>query len=123
MFIDQLCHLKHTDLFFAVKDFFKLVIGVDHALVLAILQSIFVDIIPDLIRDFLAWNRLGANYGSQRSIRLQRLLQRGTAVTLSRSLLSRGFLRWGFLSWGLLNWSLLNWSLLSWGLLRWGLLR
>ena len=74
VFIDQLCHLKHTDLLFAIKDFFKLVIGVDHALVLAVLQSVFVDIIPELIRNFLARNRLSANYGPQRSIGLQRLL-------------------------------------------------
>lgn len=51
MFGDEFVHLKHIDDRFATEDFLESIVGVDIALVSAILKSLGLDISPQLLDD------------------------------------------------------------------------
>ena len=55
VFVDQLGHLKHIHLFFAVKDLPELIIRIDHPFVLGVLQFIFFDISPQPLDHLSPW--------------------------------------------------------------------
>src|SRR5690349_1909208 len=43
---DQLCHLEHRDLAAAAEDDLELVVSIDHAALLGILESVPLDVLP-----------------------------------------------------------------------------
>jgi predicted enzyme related to lactoylglutathione lyase len=59
--VDQSGHLEHRDLILPAEDDAKLVIGVDHPLVLLVLEPVGFDVVPDLLGHFAARHRLTAN--------------------------------------------------------------
>ena len=51
---DQLCHLEHRHLLLAAKDSLELVIGVDVALVLGVLEPVLLDVNPETLGELTA---------------------------------------------------------------------
>ncbi len=49
---DQLGHFEHAYRLFAAEDLLQLLVGVDVALVLGILQAVFLDVFPQLLHYF-----------------------------------------------------------------------
>ena len=47
--VDQFGHFEHAHLFLAVKDSLQLVIRVDHAFVLGVLQVVLLNVGPNLL--------------------------------------------------------------------------
>ena len=63
MSADELGELEHRDLLFAEQGA-QLVICINIATVLGILQVVFFDVVPDFLGDFGAWDCLGTDDGS-----------------------------------------------------------
>ena len=68
----QACHLEHGDLLFA-EYFGQLLIGIDVAFVLGVLQIVGLDVVPQLLDHFSTGQRAGTHYGSQFGAGFQRL--------------------------------------------------
>ena len=68
----HLGQLEHRDLSFAAKEYFQLGIGIDHALILLVLQIVAADVIPDLLDDLSSWNAFASNYSSKSRTRSER---------------------------------------------------
>src|SRR5688572_8412627 len=58
---DQLRHLEHVDRRLTAEDALQGRIGLDHALVLDVLQLVLLDVGPQLLRDLGPRDRLGAD--------------------------------------------------------------
>src|ERR1700681_1086261 len=86
MFVDESGHLEHGDLA-ATEDRTEVLVSVDHAAVLRILETLPLDVLPELLRDFRARHRRAANYRGEIAARLHRLHER----RVGRALLARGF--------------------------------
>src|SRR3954451_789236 len=54
----QLRHLEHVDDFLPAEDRLQVVVRVDHALVLLVLEPVLLDVSPQLLRHLGARNRL-----------------------------------------------------------------
>src|SRR3989338_6900446 len=54
-------HFKHANLFFTVEDGFERIICIDESSLLLILESVLLDILPELLGEFCAWEWFGAN--------------------------------------------------------------
>jgi len=76
VFADQLGHFKHGDGFLAAEDILQRVVGVDVGAFLLILQAIFLDVGPQLLRHFRAWDRLAADDQGEFGVGLYRLHER-----------------------------------------------
>src|SRR5438445_8211801 len=74
--VDQRSHLEHRDLLLAAEDLFQIVVGVDHPLVLLVLQAVGLDVVPHLFGDLAPRNRFAAN--DRRQIRTRLHLSRKT---------------------------------------------
>src|SRR5712692_7050186 len=61
MLVDQRGHLEHRDLLLAAEDLFQIVIGVDHPLVLLVLQAVGFDVVPHLLGNLAPRYRFAAN--------------------------------------------------------------
>jgi hypothetical protein len=62
---NELCHLKHRDLLFAIKDRPHWFVSVDHSLLLGVLQFVGLDIVPQPLCQFGPWERAQTNYHRQ----------------------------------------------------------
>ena len=67
---DQFGHLEHIDLFLAAEDRFKLLVGVYHPSILAVLQAVLLDVGPEFLGDFGARHGLAADDRCQGFVRL-----------------------------------------------------
>src|SRR5688500_16212513 len=88
---DELRHLEHRDLALAIEYRAKLVVRVDHAALLRILKSVPLDVLPQLLRDFGAWNRRAADDGRKGGVELHRPHERRVGFALRATTL-RGLL-------------------------------
>src|ERR1700687_712420 len=86
VFVDESGHLEHGDLT-AAEDRTEVLIGVDHAAVLRVLETFPLDVLPELLGDFRAWHRGAADYRGEITARLHRLHE----CRVRRALLARGF--------------------------------
>src|SRR5687767_4346535 len=86
VFVDEPRHLEHGDLA-AAEDGTEVLVGVDHAAVLIVLQTFPLDVLPELLRDFRAWHRRAAHHRGEIGARLHRLHE----CRVRRALLTRGF--------------------------------
>src|SRR5579859_3103654 len=86
--IDQRRHLEHRHLFLSTEDLLQVVVGIDHALVLLVLQTIGFDVIPNLLGHFTARNRFASNDRREVGARLN-LCSEALAATLSTGTLFR----------------------------------
>src|SRR5262249_41211371 len=66
---DQLGHLEHRDRALAAEDRLELVVGVDHALVLLVLEAVALDVAPDLLGDLGARHRARSDHRRERGAR------------------------------------------------------
>lgn len=73
VFVDEFCHFKHVHCFFCAENFLKLLIWIDIALVLRILQVVFLDVRPELFSHFCTWDWCRADYSSEVCARFHRL--------------------------------------------------
>ena len=73
---DELGHLEHADLLFAVKHGLQSVVGIDLGFLLRILQSVFANVNPKLFGQFGTRQRLFADHFRQLIIWLNRLHER-----------------------------------------------
>ena len=86
----QLRHVEHADLRLAAEHRLELVVGIDCAAVLCILQVVLLDVLPELLHDFRARHRLVADDGRELRARRERLHKRSVRRTL-RGLLCPAF--------------------------------
>src|SRR5215813_2849506 len=94
MLVHQLRHLEHVDGRFAAEYRLQRAIGVDHPLVLLVLEAVFLDIGPEPLGDLRAWNRLGADDVREGAVRRHGPHERSVRGALaSTSLLLRTFSR------------------------------
>lgn len=49
--VNELGHLEHGDLSFAAKNCFQCIVGIDHALVFAVLKTVLLDVSPDFLNN------------------------------------------------------------------------
>src|SRR5258706_9142661 len=91
--VDQLGHLEHRDLRLAPEDRLELVVGIDHSLVLLVLQRVALDIAPDFLGDFGAWHRVRADDRSEHRARHHRLHECRIGLALLACRLLRLLLR------------------------------
>src|SRR3954465_2001389 len=78
----QLGHLEHVDRRLAAEHGLQRVVGLDHALVLLVLEAVLLDVRPELLGDFGARHRLRADHFSELVARLNRLHERGVRLPL-----------------------------------------
>jgi hypothetical protein len=71
--VDQLGHLEHRHLRLAAEHRLQLVVGIDHATVLLVLQAIALDVAPDLLGHLGARHGARADDGAERCARVHRL--------------------------------------------------
>src|SRR5262245_31949946 len=71
--VDELGHLEHRDFALAAEDDFELVVRVDHAALLLILQPVPLDVLPQLLRHFGSRHRTRANHRTERGVGLHGL--------------------------------------------------
>ena len=88
MLIDKFGHLEHADLLFAVEDRLKLIVTVDHAPILRVLQVILLYIGPYFSGYLRARQRLITDDGTQRGIGLHGLHKRSVELIFSSFFLS-----------------------------------
>jgi hypothetical protein len=62
---DELGHLEHADLGLAAEDGLEGGIGVDHLPVLLVLETVLLDVVPELLGELRAGQRLGADDGGE----------------------------------------------------------
>ena len=67
---DELGHLEHGDLGLAAEDGLKERVGVDVAPVLGVLETVFLDVVPDFFGELAAGDRGGADDGRKNGVRL-----------------------------------------------------
>src|SRR5712691_2227345 len=70
MLVDQRGHIEHRDLLLAAEDLFQIVIGVDHPLVLLVLQAVGFDVVPHLLGDLAPRNWFASDNRRQVRARL-----------------------------------------------------
>src|SRR6185437_11242976 len=80
--VDELGHLEHRDLALATEYRLELVVGVDHATLLRVLEAVPLDVAPELLRDLGAGHHAAADYRTERRIRLHWLHERRVRRTL-----------------------------------------
>src|SRR4051812_40655450 len=68
--VDELRHLEHRDLALAAEDRAELVVRVDHAALLLVLQAVPLDVLPQLLGHFRSWNRAVSDHCAERSVYL-----------------------------------------------------
>ena len=61
MLVDEARHLEHRDLALSTENRTEILVGVDHAAVLAVLETSPLDVMPELLRDFGARERARAD--------------------------------------------------------------
>src|SRR5689334_20001291 len=101
--VDQLGHFEHRDFALTAKHGLELVVGVDHATLFRVLKPVALDVLPELLRDFRARNRIRSDDRGERTSRRLRRHEGGVRRTLLR-LFRRSLLR----SWLLLRRRLLR---------------
>ena len=74
---DELGHLEHGDLGLAAEDGLKERVGVDVALVLGVLETVFLDVVPDFFGELTAGDRGGADNGRENGVGLNRFEEGG----------------------------------------------
>ena len=67
---DELGHLEHGDLGLTAEDGLEERVGVDVALVLGVLETVFLDVVPDFFGELAAGDRGGADDGRENGVRL-----------------------------------------------------
>lgn len=82
MLADQASQFKHGDLGFA-KHLLELVVSIDVALVLGVLETILLDVVPDFLGDGAAGLCSAANDCSQNGVRLHGFHEGGISFALS----------------------------------------
>src|SRR5262249_21131640 len=82
----QLGHLEHADRVFAVEHLLQLGVGVDLPLVLAVLQIVLLDVVPDALGHLGARLRLRADHCREGIVRLQALHESAAALAGSAAL-------------------------------------
>src|SRR5687768_11577824 len=87
MLVDELRHLEHRDLALAAEDRLEVVVGVDHATLLGILQALPLDVLPELLGHFGARHGAAADDGRKLRAGLHRLHERGIGLPLGAALL------------------------------------
>src|SRR5512132_995394 len=90
--VDELGHLEHRHLALATKHWAELVVGVDHATFLLILEAVSLDVAPELLRDLGAGYRIAADHRREHRIWLLRRHERRIRYALRAALLG-GLLR------------------------------
>src|SRR5215831_6180841 len=107
--VHQLRHVEHGHLRLAAEDGLELIVGVDHAAILRVLQVVLLDVLPELLGDLGARHRVRADDRRELSGRRHRFHERRIRRTLR-------LFRWGLLRGGLLPGALLGSGhrLLSW---------
>jgi hypothetical protein len=86
---DELGHLEHADLTFAVKYRPERVVRVNHCSFLFILTTVFLDVVPQFFREFGTRERFRPNDGREFFIRLDGAHECG--VRLAFGLFGFGF--------------------------------
>ena len=74
---DELRHLEHRDLRLATKYGLEKRVSVDIALVFSVLETVFLNIVPDFLGEFAAGERSGTDNGRKDSIGLNRFEEGG----------------------------------------------
>src|SRR5688572_3541520 len=114
--VHELGHVEHRDLGLAAEHRLQLLVGVDHAAVVLVLQIVLLDVVPELLRHLGARDRGGANHWCKRC-------RRGHGLHEGRVWRALRLLRWGLLlrggpfACGLLRGGFLPSALLAGGLL------
>src|SRR5687767_4225519 len=65
MLVDEGGHLEHRNLLLAAENLLEVVVRIDHALVLLILQAVGLDVVPHLLRHFASRHRLGTDHRAE----------------------------------------------------------
>src|SRR5688572_4807269 len=91
--VDELRHLEHRDLALAAEDRLQVVVGVDHAALLLVLEPLPLDVLPELLRDLRAGHLAAADDRGERGIGLHRPHERGVRRALRAGLLRGPLLR------------------------------
>ena len=73
---DQLGHLEHIHHFFATENRFQVLISIDVALVLLVLEIMLLDVYPQSLHDFRTGHRSASYYLGQLLTYLHRLHER-----------------------------------------------
>ena len=81
---DKLSHLEHTDLALAVKYRLEILVRVNLRSLFLILKAVLLDVIPKLLGQFRARERLGADNIRELIIGLHRPHEGGVRLTLGR---------------------------------------
>src|SRR5688572_12983636 len=87
VFADEFGHLEHVDRRLAAEDRLQRRVGVDHSLVLGVLQLVLLDVGPQPLRHFRARNRLRAHDLGQGGVRRDWRHERGIRLAPSALLL------------------------------------
>src|SRR5665213_1337564 len=101
MLVDELRHVEHRHLLLSVEHGLEVVVSIDHATLLGVLQIVLLDIHPQLLGDLGTRHLLATDDCGEFGRRRHRLHECGIRLT----------------SYGLLGWCLLWRRLLRWGLL------
>src|SRR5262245_33504868 len=80
MFRDKLGHLEHADLLLAAEDLLEAFVRIDYSAVLAVLQLVLLDVVPELLGHLSAWHRLRPDHVGERFARRQRLHKCGARL-------------------------------------------
>jgi hypothetical protein len=83
---DQLRHLKHADLAFAVKYRLQRIVGVNLRSLFLVLQPVLLDVIPKLLGQFGTRNGFRPDDNGKFIIRLNRSHEGGVGLAFGRSL-------------------------------------
>jgi len=88
---DELGHLEHTHLTFAVKYRLEGIVRVDHRSFLFVLTTVFLDVVPQFFRELGPRERFRANDGREFFIRLDGAHECGVRLAFRRAFLGFGF--------------------------------
>src|SRR5207245_8073913 len=77
---DQLGHLEQADLLLAPEDLLERLVGVDHPAVLAVLQLVLLDVVPELLGDLRPWQRFRPDDLGEHRVGRHRLHERGARL-------------------------------------------
>ena len=78
---DEFRHLEHAHLFLAIEDGLEGVVGIDQGLFLFVLKFVFLDVIPELLGEFAAWERFRSDDDCELLVRLDGLHECGVWFT------------------------------------------
>src|SRR5436190_7617218 len=87
--VDELRHLEHRDLALAAEDRAELVVRVDHAALLLVLQAVPLDVLPQLLGHFRSRNRAVSDDCAKRSVDLHGPHEGGIGFALRATTLRR----------------------------------